>query len=288
MISNKLPEDETCAPYSIFSDNSCISLPVLISMAEAYNKWSEDNKIILNDKDIIYPNRYKKYLVRELTKRNSDKCTTQACWTNQEFIKYMNKVMQNELLKNTFKPQGPKGKKDWLSTLDIDNVSIQYFRPEDGKKFYRPLPNDFAKVPYYKDVNEIDCNKLLQDGIYKLGFIFNTHNHNQPGEHWVALYVNLKQGYIYYFDSVGSPPSNEVDKFMRSFAKFFISKNINYDLQYNKVMHQRKGTECGVYCLFFVISMSVDICFKKHCNTIVPDDIINRMRDMIFFPGDIV
>lgn len=39
-------------------------------------------------------------------------------------------------------------------------------------------------------------------------FIINTHESDQPGEHWFAIYVPI-HGPIEYFDSYGSPPYHE-------------------------------------------------------------------------------
>ena len=62
-------QETTCAPGVKFEAGSCITLPILVEMAKAYN-INNKNKIILSCKtEILHPNQYKKYLLREIDKR---------------------------------------------------------------------------------------------------------------------------------------------------------------------------------------------------------------------------
>ena len=59
-------------------------------------------------------------------------------------------------------------------------------------------------------------------------------------------------------------------------------KNINLKLNYNDVRHQYKNSECGIYCINFIISMLENKNFKNFCNKIVSDDTIFKKRKYLF------
>ena len=123
---NVLPKDEhdkRCSPNISFESGSCIKLSVLIEMANAFNKDAEGSTIKLYDNmETLNPKKYKKYLLKEFGTRLGDKCTTQKCWTEQNFIRHMKKFAKEELDKYTFRPDGPQGKFEWLNTLHINDT----------------------------------------------------------------------------------------------------------------------------------------------------------------------
>ena len=49
-----------------------------------------------------------------------------------------------------------------------------------------------------------------------IGTVFNLDDHDEPGSHWTAMYVELlprcrEKPSAYYFDSVGSKPPKEIN-----------------------------------------------------------------------------
>lgn len=72
-------------------------------------------------------------------------------------------------------------------------------------------------------------------------YIVNTHNANQPGEHWVMLF--FKENKAIYFDSYGLPP-------LKEHIQPFLEKNAR-SYTYNQVRYQSgNSVMCGVYCIF--------------------------------------
>lgn len=72
-------------------------------------------------------------------------------------------------------------------------------------------------------------------------YIVNTHDSDQPGEHWVAIY--FKENTAVYFDSYGLPPLEE-------HIKPFLENNTRY-WSMNSVRFQSGNSNmCGVYCIF--------------------------------------
>ena len=60
----------------------------------------------------------------------------------------------------------------------------------------------------------LDLETLYRNGKRKLGVVFNLDPHDMPGSHWVSMFVNMDNGGIYFFDSVGKFPGDEISNLM--------------------------------------------------------------------------
>lgn len=283
-VCSKNKTDMKCAPGVNFESGSCIKLQVLIEMATAYNKDAGKDAIKMHQKlDTLNPKKYKKYLLAEFNKRFGDKCTSQKCWTEQSFINQMKAVMRDELDKYTFRPDGPEGKFEWLNTLHVDDVMEQTEKIYKDFKFLGTVPIDFDKFERF-GIKNLNYENLVKAGKTKLGVVFNLDEHDQPGSHWVAMYADLLKGQVYYFDSYGIRPEKRIRVLMRRIAKFcrdYIKvKSLHVD--YNRVRHQYKNSECGVYSINFLKRMLRGDAFKIICDSKVPDDKINKCRKVYF------
>lgn len=71
--------------------------------------------------------------------------------------------------------------------------------------------------------------------------VINTDNHNQPGCHWVAIYLN-RNGHGVYFDSFGLPPFNHgiTDRLRRNCRIYEWSEKRLQDIS---------SDFCGQYCI---------------------------------------
>lgn len=80
--------------------------------------------------------------------------------------------------------------------------------------------------------------------------ILNLGDHNSEGTHWVALYKNKDGSKVFYFDSYGFPPVQEiVDIYKKHKNKIVYSSNkIQKD---NSIM-------CGYYAMMFIREMYKD------------------------------
>lgn len=280
--------DMKCAPGVKFESGSCISLQILIEMAIAYNKDAGSGAIKLHPKlDTLNPKKYKKYLLAEFNKRLGDKCTSQKCWSEQAFISQMKATMRDELDKYTFRPDGPEGKFEWLNTLNIDDVMEQTEKQYKDFKFLGTVPIDFDKFEHF-GIKNLNYNDLVKSGKVKLGAVFNLDEHDQPGSHWVAMYADLSKGQIYFFDSYGTRPEKRIRTLMRRIAKFCqdVLKLRHIVVDYNKVRHQYKNSECGVYSLNFIKRLLRGDTFKTVCDSKIPDDQINKCRN-VYFKNDV-
>ena len=286
---NKIPilkPNTMCAPGLKYEAGSCAKLSVLIELAKAYNysAQSKDHIQLVPNFEMLNPKKYKAYLVVELNNRIGDKCTTQKCWTQQEFVKYMNEKARDEFVKYTFRPKSPQGKFEWLSTFDINDAMAQYEKKYKDFKFFGAVPMDFATLPSL-EVGKINYEKYAQMGKTKMGIIFNLDDHDEPGSHWVAMYTDLKNGNMFYFDSFGVKPEPRVRNLIRKQTRYLGEKGIKLNLvraDYNRTQHQKGNSECGVYSMNFLIKMAKGDDFDKYCSNPIDDRRINKCRRVYF------
>jgi hypothetical protein len=286
IVRPKSRADLVCAPNLKYEAGSCARLVVLHELAKAYNSSANSNEQIKLSRnfEILNPVKYKSYLVSEIDKRIGDKCTTQKCWTKQDFIRNMDNIARNEFIKYTFRPNAPQGKFTWLNTHNINDVMGQYEHTNHDFKFFGAVPMDFSELSNLEISNPHYTN-IMKSGKTKLGVVINLDNHNQSGSHWVAMYTDLEKGQIYYFDSVGMKPEKRVRTLMRQQSRFMKDNGIPYEKQIidiNTVQHQKENTECGVYSMNFIIRMLKGDNFKTLCNKPISDNKINKCRKVYF------
>jgi len=284
--SEIMPKDEKdmrCAPSKKFENGSCIPTHVLVKMAEAYNQENSDDKIPLdNTKETLNPKQYKRFLLKQFKKRLDGKCNDQRCWVRQSFIKRLEKEYQEDLKTNTFRPKGPEGKFTWLNTLNIDQVVKQYEEKYPDFKFLGAVPADFDNLPEL-GIKDLDFKKLMNDGKTKIGLVFNTDESWKQGAHWNCLYADLNKGVVYFSDSYGVAPEKRVRKLMTRIASF-IQNDLGKKpvVDHNRLQHQTKGSECGVYSVNFILRMLRGDSFEELTSKRLPDDSVNQCRQVYF------
>ena len=305
--NKKLIEEKKCAPSKKFEDGSCFTYESLKKIATNYNKKNE-NKININ--------LNKSELVKELSDRLSNKCSEQTCWLRLDIAK----ALDEEIVDDTFRPEGPSKKYDWLSTTHINDVISQYQSVYNDFIFLGAVPLDFDDLPIL-GIKNLDFDDLIKNGKTKIGLVINQDEHWKSGSHWVGLFIDLNNESIYYFDSVGKPPYKLTKKFITRVAKYmyykkykeelpvnnviktfktlknlsedklniFINdkkylKNLvtDFDIRYNNIQHQFSNSECGVYSINFVINLASGNKFDDVINNVKKDDIMNENRKIFF------
>jgi len=127
----------------------------------------------------------------------------------------MNNNIGGKKVKKIKKPKSWKGEPNkWLNTYDIKYVLEEYEKIHSDFKLIEVSPIDFDTIINGSCVTDsicnLDVNKLYNEGIRKIGIVFNLDKHDQSGSHWVALYVDINKYGIYFSDSTGEEPSSEV------------------------------------------------------------------------------
>jgi hypothetical protein len=74
--------------------------------------------------------------------------------------------------------------------------------------------------------------------------VINLDSSSGPGTHWVCYFNRQGLKHVYYFDSYGLPPPEEIKKYLHT---------SNKQILYNTGEIQQIGTNlCGVYCVHFI------------------------------------
>ena len=200
-----------------------------------------------------------------------------------------NDLPSNFYLQN-FSPKQPKEWKKkpntWLTSIEIEQLMKQYENKYRHFRFLGPSPIDYDTRKLHNEcVWEEICNFSLIDmkskGITKVGLIFNLDPHYKEGSHWVAMFINLRKKQIYYFDSYGDKIPTRLMKFVRMVRKQGRYLGEKYKFQQTTRRHQYLSTECGMYSLFFIISLLEG---KKieYFNKRVTDKYMRKLRSIYF------
>ena len=228
-------------------------------------------------------------LKRWLTRRT--RCKSERCWIEKSPLDAKEK---KDIFKDYFRPKMPyewsENEREWLDTLNIEHVLKQYEESNPEFKFYGANPIDFsAPNPYKKgslerkecltdDICKIDLKALQAAGKTKLGFVYNMDPSNKGGSHWVASFTDIPAHRSYYFDSYGMKALPQVARFMRALTL----QDPKMKLQYNARRFQFRESECGVYCIYFIIRMLEGADFVKFCRSDPRDSDMLLLRQYIY------
>lgn len=280
-----------CAPKSgsrnvigfgnINKDYTCYSSSSLEYMKEYWNKRHPDLLINTNNPKEIW---------KLLKKNMNNVCDRESCWLKQNFIK---NNLTRELTQSTFAPESPstwkRNKNQWLTSLDIDRVMKQY---EDAYKcfeFIGPSPIDFDSHQKYnecvwEELCKFDLSNYINKGKTKIGIIFNTDPHYKEGSHWISLFINIKDNYIFYFDSNGDDIPKEIKKLIERIKSQATQLGIHFKTMDNyQIEHQNGNSECGMYSLYFIIQLLTENKPPNYfLNERIKDEEMEKLRNKYF------
>jgi hypothetical protein len=269
------------------SSESCYTPDIIDKLKQGYNKNHPDN---------IIQAKSHKLIIDELSKRL--KCNKEDCWLNQ-----LPESERKYVDEKIFAPDQPqswkKNPNEWLSNHDIMDVLHQYEETYPEFKFIGPTPIDFDTVLpnnhkngkcVWEDLCNFNLSNTLQKGIKKVGIIFNLDKHDESGSHWVSLFLDIPNRVLFYFDSAGNPTPPEITTLVNRIQKDFHllqNKGLQYHENYPH-QHQKKNTECGMYSLYFIITMltSNKSNFKSNINIFkngkITDEFVQQFRGKYF------
>tara|TARA_B100001964_G_scaffold237671_1_gene301656 strand:+ start:1020 stop:1832 length:813 start_codon:yes stop_codon:yes gene_type:complete len=253
------------------SKYTCFQKESLLKIAKAYNQKNKDKIKLSNNRKILW---------NSIRNKMSSQCKQEWCWIDQDFVK---KLKDKNIIEHTFKPKAPKSwkknKYEWLSTTDIDKVMKQYERVYKDFMFIGPVPLDcYVGSNLSCELTNLNINNLVKNGIKKIGIIYNLDYSFMPGSHWVALFVDTNKKDITFFDSIGTPPPNEIVNLMKHFKNELKNININMRTNYSKKAHQKGNTECGIYSMNYLIQRLKGKSLTQINKKRLPDKIMNEMR----------
>ena len=292
-------QDFECAPFvdPVIWENkerkyaTCFKPSQLKKIIKAYNKKHPQNSIVIESDD--------QYLLWEsIRSRLSADCEdSDVCWTSLPFMNTFLSPEELEKMKSQFRPRLPiekngKTHEVWLSNFDIDNVMRQYEIVYPNFKFIGCFPCDWAKYMNNYALDAETIIKLLNSGFNQLAVIFNTGTLSSGGQHWVCVFMDLKDNMsIEYFDSVGNKCQKNIRAWLdktqdlinntcKRDKKYYCEKKISRQT-YNG-NHQKRGGECGVYCLYFIVRRLYGDTYKEIDTVKIPDETMSLLR-IVFF-----
>lgn len=192
------------------------------------------------------------------------------------------------------KPRAPESwnvnRYEWLSSDDIEAIEKEFMKLFADYAFIGCVPIDFdLQDETGKCIVSTLCStklkKLYDEGKQQIGIVFNTDPHDGPGEHWVALFADIRPELDYpritYFDSYAQKPEKEIQRLMKRWKEQWDETGVHakpVQLTYNKTRHQYKESECGMYCLYFHNACLNGIPMDAR----IPDDVVNGFRNLLF------
>jgi hypothetical protein len=273
---------------------SCLTPEILYKIKHAYNNDHLTEQITTTNP----------YEIWNELKNRLTLCQKEDCW-----LKQIDDIeVRENIYAHIFAPkQPPEWKEDknaWLTNFDIMDVLEQY---EDKYRNFKLIGTTF--IDFDSKMKRIDrcveeelCKFSLREHINnkitKIGIVFNLDKHTQGGSHWVSMFIDIKEQIIFYFDSAANKTPIEMQRLVKRIIDqgkklkkpIYFKYYENYPLE-----HQMGNTECGMYSLFFTITMitgktdgvkfkntqeKIDF-FKKHR---IPDKYVEELRSHYFNP----
>lgn len=266
------------------STDSCLTPIVLQEIKAKYNKKHNKTPIIENDP--------KKILERLKDNLN---CSKEECFLNQLDDENVKQQLKSYIFAPKHPEEWNKNPKEWLSNYDILDVLKQYELSYPNFKFIGPTTIDFdTKLPEKNGSCVLDdlctfslekiidlCNiKMPPNGAFmsdkdnsyqalkkcegvdkqkdKIGIVFNLDKHYESGSHWVSMFIDIENKFIFYFDSADNPIPPEITTLVNRISSQGkeLETPIHFNFYSNRgFTHQTGNSECGMYSLFFIITM---------------------------------
>lgn len=269
-----------CSPLVNRNGPSCYNSETLQHLRTLWNARHPDVPITTEKDHDIW---------KELNSHLKSVCKNEKCWFREEFSSdpHLKKVVPYTFLPDA--PQSWKKKpKEWLTSTDISNVLSQYEQKHDNFRFIGPSPIDFDDTGtddmcVYPDLCQYKVVDHLQNGIDKVGIVFNLDPHYKSGSHWVSMFVDYERGYIFFFDSTGDQMPGRVRKLVNSIKTQGESVGLTLKEHENNVSHQWGKSECGIYCLYMITGMlENNYTPKKFMNKRISDSSMLQKRKEFF------
>ena len=255
---------------------SCMTVESLLLLRDEYNKDHPTNKIIADKPALIW---------YELKMRLQ--CEDEKCWLGEIDDKAKRDMIQKQLFAPDHPPEWIKNPLEWLTNLDIDSVMEQYQEKYTDFEYLGTTSIDYDYIidkATGKCVEDLLCKfdlaKTIARGKQRFAAVFNLDKHNEPGSHWVSLFLSVPKKTIVFFDSANGGVPAEI----RRFVKLVREQNPEYKFIATKKEHQKKNTECGVYSIHFIIEMlhNYDKMLNIALKGRIPDKAMTRYRRKYF------
>ncbi len=125
----------------------------------------------------------------------------------------------------------------------------------EGHEIENILNNSPGVKDIFRGVYSSDTlPKINKNEFYPCGFISNTDKADEPGEHWVAYFIESKNSLPEYFDSFGLPPLN------KDLMSFLPDEKFKYS---DKCIQNILSSFCGYYAIYFILFRSNNYSYEN-------------------------
>jgi len=245
---------------------TCFTPEILFNIKNAYNAKNTKTPITQTDPVKIW-----------WEFKNRMKCQKEDCWLEQ----LPDPAMKAQIKRFIFAPKHPpewrSNPDEWLTNFDIEEVAKQYEMSNPEFKMIGPTTIDFdTRLPeeggqcVLEDLCQFDLDRFIKAKKTKIGIVFNLDKHDQSGSHWVSAFIDVPNRFIFFFDSADNPIPPEIWKEKSELKEGEKEPLVNRIIRQGEKMsppihlkfynnrghsHQKSNTECGMYSLFFIITM---------------------------------
>jgi hypothetical protein len=259
------PSGTVCNPNSRkkkVGPNTCFTPKAVDLLRNLYNMKYPDQRVRASTP---------REILAEIQVNSKSECKKDICLIN-EFAKTPRD--KNVLKALLFPPPQPKEWNDdpdaWLSNFDIIDVLRQYEASYPHFTFIGPSPIDYnTKLSGIRCVCPRLCRFNLENwlnhiepergvAVTKIGIIFNLDPHHKGGSHWVSMFVDLVDNFIFYFNSTSAPIPARINNLVLDIQKQGLNLKPPKKLSFHQntlTSHQKWNSECGMYSLYFIITM---------------------------------
>jgi hypothetical protein len=197
-----------------------------------------------------------------------------STWSDR--LKGTHPSLSRELFRHT-KPTIPDDPDMWLITDLIEDALIPYERVYNFKLYAALAAGSKFRV------------KEMPQNVKSLGFVINTEK--GKGDHWVAMYIDVVKGTFEYFDPKGNSPSNNTALYdtimtITSEVEYHYDTTFQPNIYCNQTRLQKGVTQCGVYCIFYIIARLKDHSIQDIVDMRISDFDCKRLRTMLFKVSD--
>jgi hypothetical protein len=237
---------------------SCFTSDALQLLKDSYNKYHEKDPIKSEDSVNIW---------KDLKERLKT-CDKEDCWLGEIKDKNLRKKLDEFIFAPDHPEEWKKKPNEWLSNFDIMDVLKQYMVKYPNFYATPPSPIDFDSKPndmfgqcVSNELCTFNLEKHIKNGKTKFGLVFNLSPHTSSGSHWVSLFIDVTDKIIFYMDSAGNKIPRQINTLVSRIIDEGkkLSSPIEFIYYENYPMeHQMGNSECGMFSLFFIITMITD------------------------------
>jgi hypothetical protein len=200
-------------------------------------------------------------------------------------------TLRKKYLNILYAPEHPeswiKNPDEWLTNEDIDEIMVDLEAKYPDFEALRTTPIDFDKRVWgqcvEKELCKFSLKEYLDKGKKRFGAVFNLDNHDQPGSHWVSLFISVDDAAIIFFDSALGGVPKEIKAFVERVQSEATNLGKSLTFYKNKSEHQKGDTECGMYSIYFITEMLADFKnLKMFLEGRIDDKTVFDMRDNFY------